>query len=309
LDTKETCDRSITTNLPQENDHQIGTYASGDFLNAIISQLWIHINIAVSTTIKEMMQPMLAELAVPIHFVKLDLGDNSLKTENMFIRRVDALDEEGSGQRKHQGVQIDFDLFWDGHCDILLQATLSKSAKLTFGVQNIKVSGRFSLLLGPLTNDLPIVSAVQYGFANPPDIKLTYAGCVKSLSDKLAFIEGALKSVIDATLAGMLVLPHRMAMGIDLGSYDFLESYKPPDGMLRVGVSSGRGFTILRKMIINDIPDTYCVVSLGASKPFRNTTKYDNLNPQWEAETADFILYDMEQKIYVSVYDEDRGPL
>lgn len=250
------------------------------------------------------MGPILGDLKVPIHFIKLDLGDVPIKTDNMFVQRI-----KTKGQSPQERIQIDFDLSWDGKCDILLQATLSKSMKITFGVKHIKLKGRFSLLLGPLVHDLPVVSAVQYGFTNPPEISLSYAGCVKEFVDKLSFVDGALKSVIDSTLAGMLVLPYRMGMPVDLGSYDYLETYLPPEGMVRVGVSSGRGFHILKKLIVNDIPDIYCVVSLGASKPFRTTTKYDDLNPKWEGETQDFILYDYDQMIYVSVFDEDKGPM
>jgi hypothetical protein len=282
----------------------IGLYSSGDFLSAVLSQIWNHMNIAVSNSVKEMMGPILQDLPVPIHFIKLDLGDVPIKTENMFVQRI-----KSKGQRQQERIQIDFDLEWDGECDILLQATLSKSMKLTFGVQHIKLKGRFSLLLGPLTTDLPVVSAVQYGFTNPPEVNLSYAGCAKSLSEKLGFVDGALKSAIDSTLAGMLVLPYRMGMPIDLGTYDYLDTYRPPEGMLRIGVTQARGFHILKKLIVNDIPDVYAVVSLGASKPFRNTTKYDNLNPQWSGETQDFILYDWDQKIYVSVFDEDKGPM
>eukprot|EP00804_Cyclotella_cryptica_P011017 CCRYP_017495-RB/>CCRYP_017495-RB protein AED:0.29 eAED:0.29 QI:266/1/0.66/1/1/1/3/0/459 len=310
-DNESTYRSTSTAATPSAQQEPIGSWASGDFLTALFSQLWHHASIAVSNSIKEMIEPILIDLKVPIHFIKLDLGDVPIRTENMFVRRVECLHGQSQFRRQQQGVKIDFDLVWDGRCDILLQATLSKSVKLTFGVQHIKLFGRFSLLLGPFTTDLPVVSAVQYGFTNPPDIKLTYAGCVKSLSDKIGFVEGALKSAIDSTLAGMLVLPYRMVMPIDLGSYDFLDTYQliRPCGMLRVGVTSGRGFRILKKMIVNDIPDIYCVISVGASKPFRNTTKYDCLNPLWEGETGDFILYDWDQKISVSVYDEDKSPL
>ena len=283
---------------------QGGSWTSGDFLSVLLAQIWHHVNIAVSNSIKEMMTPILEDLKVSIHFIKLDLGEVPIKTSNMYIHTIKSKD-----QRSQQRIQIDFDLLWDGECDILLQATVSKGLKPTFGVQHIKLKGRFSLVLGPLTTDLPVVSAVQYGFTNPPEISLSYAGCVKSLSDKLSFVDGALKSAIDTTLAGMLVLPYRMNMPIDLGTYDYFETYTPPEGMLRISVKSGRGFQILKKMLVNDIPDVYCNVSLGASKPFRNSTKYDNLNPAWEGETQDFILYDWDQKIYVNVYDEDKSPM
>lgn len=147
-----------------------GMEASGNFLTAIFSQMWNHLNIAVSNTIKETLEPTLREMKVPLHFVKLDLGDVPISTRNMFIHRVDF--GMGSGGSKQTGIQIDVDVVWDGNCDIKLQATFTKSAKVTFGVKKLKLAGRLHILLSPLTTELPVISAVQYGFTNPPDVQL-----------------------------------------------------------------------------------------------------------------------------------------
>ena len=287
--------------------------------------MWNHINIAVSNTIKEALEPTLRDLKVPLHFIKLDLGDVPIRTENMFIHRVDLdgiVDIDGDGicdvmchetEQNMAGIQIDVDVVWDGNCDIMLQATFSKSVKVTFGVKRIKLRGRMHILLSPLTSELPVISAVQYGFTNPPEIELDFSGAVQSVTNKLGFVQNAFISVIQSSLASMLVLPNRMVMPMDLGSYDYLDTYRPPVGMVRVTAESGRGFTILKKMILNDIPDTYCVISLGGSNafrpPFRTSTQYDNLTPSWDGESCDFILYDMDQKIYIDVYDEDATPM
>ena len=79
-------------------------------------------NIAVSNTIKDTLEPTLKEMKpVPLHFVRLDLGDVPIKMQNMFIHRVD-----GVGAEKRTGVQIDVDVLWDGNCDIMLQASKSR---------------------------------------------------------------------------------------------------------------------------------------------------------------------------------------
>ncbi|KAL7526718.1 hypothetical protein ACHAXR_001619, partial [Thalassiosira sp. AJA248-18] len=197
------------------------------------------------------------------------------------------------------------DVVWDGNCDIMLQATLSKSVKVTFGVKKIKLSGKMNILLSPLTTELPVISAVQYGFTNPPDLQLSFSGAV-SLLNKIDVVQSALPGVIQSALAGVLVLPHRLVMPIDLGSYDFLGTYQPPVGMVRVTVLEGRGFQVQRKRLLKDIPDVYCKISLGASEKFKTSTKYDDLSPHWN-ETCDFIVYDMGQKIYVNVYDYDKS--
>ena len=198
--------------------------------------MWNHINIAVSNTIKEALEPTLRDLKVPLHFIKLDLGDVPIRTENMFIHRVDLdgiVDIDGDGicdvmchetEQNMAGIQIDVDVVWDGNCDIMLQATFSKSVKVTFGVKRIKLRGRMHILLSPLTSELPVISAVQYGFTNPPEIELDFSGAVQSVTNKLGFVQNAFISVIQSSLASMLVLPNRMVMPMDLGSYDYLDN-------------------------------------------------------------------------------------
>mmetsp|Transcript_11466 Transcript_11466/g.21719 ORF Transcript_11466/g.21719 Transcript_11466/m.21719 type:complete len:710 (+) Transcript_11466:170-2299(+) len=99
-------------------------------------------------------------------------------------------------------------------------------------------------------------------------------------------------------------------MPIDLISYDYLDTYQPPAGMIRITAVEGWGFSILKKRLINDIPDIYCLISLGGSSPpFRTSTVWDNCNPSWEDDSCDFILYDVDQKIYVKAYDDDPSPM
>jgi len=285
---------------------QGGTEVSGAFLSSIISQLWHHMNIAVSNCIKETLDPLLSSLTVPLHFVKLDLGDVPIRTENMFIHpRAPTAVEAGEVDDFCSGVQIDLDVLWDGNPDVMLQAT----SHVTFGIQRIKLSGRMHILLSPLTTELPVVTAVQYGFTNPPSIELEFSGFAKSIAKQFAFVKPAIMSTVQSSLSQKLVLPYRMIFPIDLMSYDYLDTYQPPTGMIRISVENGRGFKVLKKTWGTDIPDLYCLVSLGGSSSFRTTTQWNNVTPSWPDETSDFILYDLEQKVYVAVMDDGVSPL
>ena len=85
----------------------------------------------------------------------MDLGQVPIKLDNIVVHQID----------KEKGVlQFDMDLIWDGQCDIQLKANYIGS----FGVRAIKLKGRLCVLLKPLTNQLPVVSAIQYSFINPP---------------------------------------------------------------------------------------------------------------------------------------------
>ncbi len=291
-----------------------GEQATGAFISAVLNQLWDHMNIAISNTIKQILEPTLKDLPVPLHFTRLDLGNIPIKTQNMLIHPVN-LSNDGdiltpTIKQSQAGVQIDMDIIWDGNCDITLQATVSKSAKFSFGVQHLKVKGRMLILLSPLTTELPVITAVQYGFTNPPEVSLQFKGALLgTLTKKIGYVQTALLNVIQSTLSSMLVLPMRMVLPMDLGSYDYLDVYQPPVGMIRVRALKGRGFTVLRKVFVNDVPDTYCMLSLGASDGKRTSTQQDTCNPSWKDESFDFILYDYDQKIYVQIFDEDKSPL
>ncbi len=137
---------------------------------------------------------------MPLHFVKLDLGDVPIRMRNLTIVMVGlgggadkhgdakARDQPGvakapdvvtdgdsaggddkdcndnaEGNRGHMGIQINVNVVWDGNCNVMLQVMLAKSAKLTFDIKHIKLFGWQNILLSPLTSNLPVVSAIQSG--------------------------------------------------------------------------------------------------------------------------------------------------
>ena len=222
----------------------------------------------------------------------------------MYIHRVDLENELAGVEGKHAGIKLDFDMEWDGDCDIALRAAL-KPVGVSFGVQNFKLCGRMYLILSPLTSELPVVSAAQFGFINPPRLDLSFTGAASALSS-LKVIEKKIPALIQSVLNGVLVLPQRMGVPID-PAYNPLDTYQPPVGMLRVTILGGRGLRVQRAGLVKDIPDPYCKISLGASDPVRTSTKKDTLSPSWDDEPCDFILYDLDQKVYLKVYDEDNA--
>lgn len=96
--------------------------------------------------VKEMVEPMLASMLPgplsSLHFVKLDLGPVPLR-----ISRVDVLRTEQGG------IKLDMDVDWEGKCDIDLDGTMVPK----LGVERVRLRGRMSVLLAPLTNIIPLV--------------------------------------------------------------------------------------------------------------------------------------------------------
>ena len=53
-----------------------------------------------------------------------------MKIKNMNIHRVDLDRNIFGNEEKRAGIQIDVDVDWDGNCDIMLLATMSRSAMI-----------------------------------------------------------------------------------------------------------------------------------------------------------------------------------
>jgi hypothetical protein len=265
------------------------------FLSDLVAQLWGYINVAGSAMIQEMVEPMLKELLPgPLsstHFTKIDLGNVPLKLDNIVVHDVTA---DGA-------VQFDVDLHWITDCDIQLKADYVGK----FGVKAITLTGRLSFLLKPLVNQMPVVSAVQYAFINPPELELDFTGLAQVADFRV--IDTTLKKIIQDILAGMLVLPNRMLYKMDLAC-DYFQIYQPPVGFARVTAVQGYGFRVEQRALRrNDIQDVYCNISLGG-KLWRTSTIKNHLEPAWN-ESADFLLSDHDQIVTVHAWDEDSGSL
>lgn len=117
------------------------------FLNDLVESLWPNICVAGANMTKQIVEPMFANmLPAPLnslHFEKIDLGHEPLRLGNVDVHRV------GDG-----AVKLDLDVDWDSKCDIELNggAMVPK-----IGIEHVKLRGRLSIVLGPLTNVLPLV--------------------------------------------------------------------------------------------------------------------------------------------------------
>lgn len=266
-----------------------GGVESVGFLNDLVRQLWDYINIAGGKLTKEIVEPIFKEVLPgplkSLHFEKIDLGKKPLTFDNVDVHT-----------REKGMVKLDIDVSWDGNCDIELAANMLGK----FGVESVKIKGRLSVLLCPLINRMPIVSAMQIGFINPPDIELDFTGLAQ-VAD-LCIIDDTIRSVIQNVLAGILVLPNRLLIKLD-PTNNFFDTYKHPLGLIRLTVVKGQGFKV-PKQFIKDIPDVYCKIKLGAEEKWKTSTINNDTTPEWN-EKKDFILSDHDQIIEIEALDDD----
>ena len=268
------------------------------FFTDLIQELWPHIKIAAADKVQSTVEPYFKDMPSPMNtcrFVKVDLGGTPMTMNNIVVHPLS------------QGrVQWDFDMEWDGDCDIQLQADYIGK----FGVKKLKLFGRMAIVMKPLTNELPVVSGIQYSFINLPHVDLQFTG-LASVAE-MSVLNDAIRGAIQGSMLASC-LPYRRLFKMSRDN-NFLDTYFPPRGILRLHVEKGRGFVIEKRLLArDDIPDVYLNVTLGAALPksanvWRTKTIMDDLNPEWNV-SKDFLLWDQTQEIIVHAWDEDEGPL
>jgi hypothetical protein len=282
-----------------------------NFLSDLITRLWPYINEAGSATIRETVEPMFADMMPgpmkSLKFTKIDLGSVPMVIDNIIVHELT------------QGcVKFDWDISWQSSSDIQLAANYG----IQFGVKSIKLQGRMSFLLKPLSNALPCIDAVQYSFVNPPTLELNFTG-LANIAD-FSVIDKTIRKIMQDVLASMMVLPVRMMYKMTPNT-NLWEIHTPLTGVARVSLLRGRGFQVEKRTLrSDDVPDVYCVMTLGAGNGYgpdewKSSTVRNNLNPDWtldhkndnqkkKKECKDFLLSDLDQILTIEAWDEDKGP-
>ena len=177
------------------------------------------------------------------------------------------------------------------------------------GVKHVKLRGRLSVLLGPLTNITPLIGAAQLAFINPPLLELDFTGAA-NVADFSA-IDDSVRGVILSIINSMFTLPNRFLLTLDTKN-DYFKTYLPPLGVIRITVekawdfaeeAQGKARKLLAKLT-REAPDCYVKVDVGAEPSWQTQTKNNTVHPSWN-ETHDFVVSDFHQCIKVHVFDKD----
>ncbi|KAK3306755.1 uncharacterized protein B0T15DRAFT_151841 [Chaetomium strumarium] len=284
----------------------IGMNAHGTgFLNDIVEQLWPNICVYAGNMVKETVEPILtSSLPSPLSnlkFVKIDLGHVPIRFSNVDVHKTTT-----------QGIKLDMDLNWDGVCDIELDGSMVPKV----GIEKVRMKGRISVLLCPLINVVPLVGAAQVAFINPPSLELDFTDAANVLDS--ALLSGTIRRTMIGIIEGMAVLPNRFLVKMD-NNNDYFKTYQPHQGVLRLTVGRATNIStpdkkkggikggmsrLMAKVKLEDTPDCYVKVKVGAEGEWRTSVVDNNHNPEWN-ETHDFLVADFEQQIFCDVQDDD----
>jgi hypothetical protein len=170
----------------------------------------------------------------------------------------------------------------------------------SFGIEELRWSGRLSVLMRPLTTTLPCVGAVQAAFVDHPDVYLNFSGAA-AIAD-IGPVEKVVRKVMRDVVASLCVLPNRFLFKLS-DTVDFFNVYYPPTGALEVTVVQGRGFIKEKKGLIKLTPDVYCKMKFGLDKSQTPVVK-KSLTPEWNHSKM-FVLSDDDQPLELKCMDDD----
>ncbi|KAK3984922.1 hypothetical protein QBC44DRAFT_336098 [Cladorrhinum sp. PSN332] len=270
-------------------------WADAGFLNEIVKLLWPNINAGAGTMIKQIAEPMFGTmLPAPLSslfFEKIDLGTVPMAFSNIDVHKVEG------------GIKLDLDLDWQGDCDIELNGG---SLVPKIGVEHVKLAGRLSILLCPLTNVIPLIGAAQVSFINQPVLKLSYTDAAGIAN--LSVIDSAVRKIVLSIISSMAVLPNRFFVKLDPLT-DWFKAYQHPEGILRLTVESAQnlgeeksGKNFLKKLV-HDVPDCFAKVKAGGVE-WKTKTVKNNRHPEWN-QTQDFLISDEDQVVEIDIQDDD----
>jgi len=196
-----------------------------------------------------------------------------------------------------------FNLIWEA---VGAEIEVEVGSRLRAGMKDLRLEGNLMLTLAPLLDMFPITGGLSISFTDPPELTWRWTGIGKAFNFRTVH-----KAIVDA-LFHAIVVPNRVFCDIATASGLVAEAEKPrmvdymsprPLGVLRIEVLAARDLSARDLM---GTSDPYVVMRVGSGE-YMSKTLYQTLNPHWgEFQGQDFMVYDLEQQVFIDVWDEDR---
>merc|ERR1719272_199147 len=279
---------------------QLGALAPA--INDLIKILWPRIGTYVEDLIQNSIAPSinaslpgLVQKSGGVKFTKISLGDSSPQLGPIVVED----NKESGAITWHMGVNIT--------CDMDVELT---ALGIPIAITNFVLKGDLVALLSPPMMHPPFFGGLQVYFPNPPEVSINFGGAAK-VAD-IPGLRGAIRGAIDGAVAGICVLPRRIAVDMnDEDAVDMVDlGYPEPSSILRYTLWSGANLVAADSHLIGAATsDPYVVTALG----IKSTTSphvSKNLNPVWGDKngiTSDFPVHDGSQALSIKVFDYDFG--
>ena len=265
------------------------------WLNEVMKRLWPSIEGLTRKILTETVEPEIQRNLPPalktLHFDKIELGQKP-----PFIGNIKSY--SSSSHSRPTEFIMDVDLYYSG--DAQLKLTV-KNVKL--GISDFQIHGPLRIILKPLLSNETIVGGVTVFFLKRPKIAFNLTNLLNVLD--FPGLKKTLRGIVDDVIAGLIVLPNRIAIPL-AGSVDAGDlQYPVPEGLLRIQCVEARelvksDFSLIGK----DCPDPYAILEVGA-QTFRTETKKNESSPTWEETFEAFVDNSEGQELEIYLFDHD----
>ena len=265
------------------------------WLNEIINRLWPSIEGMTRNIIKENVEPEIQKnlpaALKTLYFDKIDLGQKP-----PFIGNIKSY--AGGSASKTSEIIMDVDLSYNGDAQVKLTV---KNVKL--GISDFQIHGPLRIILKPLLSDYTVVGGITVFFLKRPKIAFNLTNLLNVL--EFPGLKKTLRGIVDDVIAGLVVLPNRIAVplaeSVDAGDLQ----YPVPEGLLRVQILEAQelvksDFSLIGK----GFPDPYAILEVGA-QAFRTETKKNESSPTWQETFEAFVDNSEGQELEIYFYDHD----
>eukprot|EP01065_Artemidia_motanka_P046104 TRINITY_DN6907_c0_g1_i2.p1 TRINITY_DN6907_c0_g1~~TRINITY_DN6907_c0_g1_i2.p1 ORF type:complete len:2076 (+),score=664.58 TRINITY_DN6907_c0_g1_i2:428-6229(+) len=199
------------------------------------------------------------------------------------------------------------DILLDSDLEILI-AVDTTIKTLTLGAKNVFFRGSVCVDMGPMLPRAPCIAGVRVTFPATPDVSVELSGVKVPGLDKL-ISEG-----VEGAIAQMMVAPHFFPVVLDPSVDTVSLAYPEPLGVLEIELKGAVDLIAgdSAGMMSSAGSDAYAIVSLNGetlTTPVvteKRSSPTDKISPKWtEQNKIKFVVYDMEQRVRMSVWDKD----
>lgn len=268
---------------------------SAAWLNIMIRQLWPsaeqYVNELCRTTIEPVLRSALAEYKLKsFRFEEITLGQTPPKVAGVKVYDDQALRE----------IVMDVDCEYFGDCKI--KASVSE---LTFGIEDLQLTGRLRIVMKPLVKDLPLVGGVHVMFLGKPELSYNFTGTANVLD--LPVVKSIFHRAVEEQIEELMVMPNRLPIQI-VNGIDVADFMCPvPSGVVRLHIVEAENLAKKDFGILDTSkPDPYCIMRIGLQN-FKTETLKNTSNPKWDACKEYVCSSDTRfgNKIHFEIFDHD----
>ena len=284
-----------------------------EWVNFFIMSIWQQLRTVTEDIVHGAVVPALNDVtktlpgpAVTIGIPKFDIGNKPFAMNTI---RVDKIMQKNTDQCDGCTIilnNISFVSDMDVRVEVNVKSLIGSST-IKVGVKDVLFRFSVQIALSNLLNRSPFVGAAQITLPNPPELAFDLTG-LADVVDKIPKLNSLIASTVVDQMAQVCCVPNFIAIPLDPIVKAIDLAYPEPIGVIRVAIESCHHLPTSDRSLTGShvAGDFYVKMRLGSQT---HTTKaVKSLDPEYNESThntVDLIVYNLDQRLMISVMDDD----